>query len=136
MVILDNMKSAIVCSTLVASAFASSTALAGTRDHMGLDTDPSCGQMHIIKEAVLDEDQVTATGRKASNDKWDIELYTNSKTGYWYLIGKEKAKPDSKLVCVLAHGDEPIAKQKWAVLFDKTSAPRIATAPIPKPTAN
>lgn len=96
----------------------------------GLFKEPDCRMGYSIKGdlKMLKQDP---TGHKASNSKWDMEIYSNAQTNGWTLVGKSKAPEaaSSSKLCRLASGRQtPYEKEKWyAQDFAKPS--NIATAP-------
>ncbi len=82
----------------------------------GLYAEPVCDYEFRIKkqrETMLGE---VPTGITASSSKWEMEIYANSKTGTWTLVGKSK-DPSARLKttwCRLSSGiDTPHQQEKW-----------------------
>lgn len=134
-----SFQKAAIYSLLAVSALTSATSYASSRDPMGLDKDPVCEELDIIKETYLDEMGAKSTGRKANNGQWEMELFANSKTGAWVLLGQKKnAKPGDE-VCVLAESKKPYDQEKWYIAFFQkgpNTAPKLAAAEAPKPRVN
>lgn len=134
-----SFKKAAIYSLLAVSALTSTTSYASSRDPMGLDKDPVCEEFDLIKETYIDEIGAKSTGRKANNGQWEMELFANSKTGAWVLLGQKKnAKPGDD-VCVLAESQKPYDKEKWYLAFfqkGQNTAPKIAAAEAPKLSMN
>jgi len=84
-------------------------------DALGLRTSPICDySFRIIKSLSIMLEQ-EPTGIKASNDKWDMEVYV-SQTGNWALVGKSKdPNANSRHLCQLAKGQSttPYVQQVW-----------------------
>lgn len=83
-------------------------------DALGLRVSPICARttnaIRILGEKV-------PTGVTASSEKWELELYENSTSGGWSLIGKSKAEqaPPGGRYCTLASGDraQSYAETRW-----------------------
>ncbi len=79
------------------------------------------------------------SGIKASSDKWDMEIYTNAKTGRWKLMGISK---DPKLapadeICQLAWGGTPYTQTSWYQQIFTKPATKVATEKTqPQPRVN
>ncbi len=75
-------------------------------DTQGLRTHPICAW---TTNAVKILAKRLPTGIRASTEQWDLEVYENTETGGWTLIGKSKATqaPEGGRYCTLASGDQP-----------------------------
>lgn len=127
---------AIASTILVASVFSG----AAFAQHKG---EPEYGEDGMYKQPICDYSfritkplatmlKEVPTGLKASNDKWDMEIYANTQTGTWTLVGKSKdPAARSTQLCTLASSiDRPYNKEKWFVAYfpKPETAPKIATA--------
>ena len=76
---------------------------------------PTCDYDFRIKKSLEVFLKELPTGIKASTDKWDMEIYADSKGGSWTLVGKSKDPgARSTHVCKLARSiDVPYANEKW-----------------------
>lgn len=129
MITLNTLKKAAVHSLIAVSAFGAASAYAGSTDDQGFYKDKSCDELDVIQEGPIKSKGAVATGLKASNAAWDMELYANNKNGEWILVGKERGKKSDE-VCILASGGKtiPYVKEKWyASYFQKGSPAQVAT---------
>ena len=137
------MKTALLSTLLVASAFSGAAyAQEKERGPDGLYKEPTCDFDFSIKKALSKMSGKVPTGLKASNSKWDMEIYANAQDKSWTLVGKSKDPSATQgELCKLASSiDKPYDKEKWfAAYFTAPEAdkPRIAVAPQePKPNLN
>lgn len=102
---------------------------------------PICDLDFLMVDTMKDE-SFLPSGIKASSDKWDMEIYTNAKTGRWRLMGKSK---DPKIatadeMCYLAGGSSPYTQTAWyQKIFMPASKPATNVAidkTKPKPSIN
>ncbi len=108
---LTPLKTAFVSSLFAISALANPAHANPTEE---IREKPVCDLDFLVVNTLKDS-SFLPTGIKASSDKWDMEIYTNSKTGRWRLMGISK---DSKVaprdeVCQLAWGGTPYTETKW-----------------------
>ncbi len=140
------LKKAFISSLLTLSVL-SGAALANTdlytveRDSEGFMKEPACGFHTNIKKYLEVMSGQSPTGIKASNDKWDMEIYSNTQNNTWTLVGKSKDPSAKKFqLCYIAQGtsDQPYAQQAWyQAYFGKTDIPQTANAVVPgKPSLN
>ncbi|MNG36589.1 hypothetical protein D3C84_1236660 [compost metagenome] len=64
---------------------------------------------------MLVENSELPSGKKASNDKWDMEIYENKAAGLWSLLSRNK-NPASEYEesCILKSGyDTSYTQEKW-----------------------
>lgn len=103
---------------------------------------PTCDLDFLVIDTLKDS-SFLPTGIKASSDKWEMEIYTNSKTGRWRLMGVSKdpkiAPPDE--VCQLAWGGTPYTQTSWYQQNFVSPATKPATKVLidktqPKPSVN
>ena len=106
------LKTALVSSVFALSAFVSHA----TASTLGeLREKPICDLDFLITETLKD-DSIVPTGLKASSEKWDMEIYSNGKSGEWVLVGKSKAplaKGKNPELCQLAWGKAPYTQTSW-----------------------
>ncbi|MCY1376574.1 hypothetical protein D9M69_640750 [compost metagenome] len=85
---------------------------------------PSCAYDAVVKKSLEIQLGEVPTGIKASNAKWDMELYANPQDGSWTLVGKDKT-PEGNVnkSCRLASGagNQPYTQQKWYGLYFEKS---------------
>lgn len=94
-------------------------------DAEGFLKKPVCGFHKSIIKTLAVFSKETPTGIKASNNKWDMEIYTNTETGTWTLVGKSKDPGAKKFqLCHIALGvsSQPYTQQKWYDLYFKNNA--------------
>jgi len=141
--------SALLKTGLVASIFALGAMVAAPanaagdwdreRDANGLYKEPACDFAFRVKSALTNFSKQAPTGIKASNDKWEMEIYSNAETQSWTLVGKSKA-PDASpnKLCRLAGGPgtNPYASEKWYAMDFTANAPKVAANEAPKPRVN
>ena len=133
-----SLKTALISTVLAASAFSGAAyAQEAERGPDGMFKEPSCDYDFTIKRSLEKIGKKIPTGIKASNDKWDMEIYANPTNGAWTLVGKSKTSKTSDL-CKLASGtSSPYTQEKWFTSYFGTAAPRIAGVPQdPKPNLN
>ena len=91
------------------------------RTSEGFDKDPTCSYDFSIKRSLSKLGEKEPTGIKASNNKWDMEIYANATGKSWTLVGKSKdpsAAQDE--LCKLASSiDKPYAQEKWYAAYFK-----------------
>lgn len=89
-------------------------------DALGLRTNPICARTANATKILA---QRLPTGVTASTEQWELELYENSQTGGWTLIGKSKADraPSGGRYCSLANGDRArsYADSNWYRVYFK-----------------
>lgn len=103
------------------------------RDTNGLYKEPVCEIGYRVKSLLVNIARQQPTGIKASNDKWDMEIYNNPETNSWTLVGKSKAPEaaHSSKLCRLASGlQTPYVQEKWYAL-DFAKQPKVAVVPVP-----
>lgn len=123
------LRSALLSMTLIAGALSGAEKnkdiYAVETDDIGFLKEPVCGfHKNIIKTLAVFSKETT-TGIKASNDKWDMEIYTNAQKGTWTLVGKSKDPSTKKFqLCHIAQGtsNQAYTQQKWYQLYFKGSA--------------
>lgn len=75
---------------------------------------PLCDLNFLVTETLKDK-SFLPSGIKASSAKWNLEIFTNAKTGTWVLLGQSKdpkvALPDE--LCQLAFGIKPYTQTSW-----------------------
>lgn len=100
------------------------------RDANGLYKEPVCDFAFRVKSALTNFSKQASTGLKASNDKWEMEIYSNTETKSWTLVGKSKA-PDASTnkLCRLAGGPgtNPYSSEKWYAIDFSAKSPKVAT---------
>lgn len=90
-------------------------------DDIGFLKEPACSFHENIKKYLEILSSQTPSGIKASNDKWDMEIYSNPEENTWTLVGKSRA-PGAKnkvQLCYIAQdaANEPYTEQKWYKLY-------------------
>lgn len=124
------LKSALLSTALIAGALSGAEKnkdiYAVEIDDIGFLKEPACGFHENIKKYLEVLSGQTPSGIKASNDKWDMEIYSNPQKNTWTLVGKSRA-PGAKnkfQLCYLAQdaANEPYAGQKWYELYFKSDA--------------
>lgn len=114
------LKTAFISSLLAISALPGiSNADQRELDAEGFYKEPVCGHHALIKQSLSIMVGEEPTGIKASNAKWDMEIYLNKKDGSWTLLGKSKdGSVPSYKVCSLASSlDSPFDQQKWYTTY-------------------
>ena len=83
----------------------------------GMYRQPICDYSFRITKSLAIMLEEVATGIKASNEKWDMEIYANAKTGTWTLIGKSRdPTARSTQLCTLASSiARPYNNEVWFV---------------------
>jgi len=83
----------------------------------GMYRQPICDYSFRITKPLAIMFEEVATGIKASNEKWDMEIYANAKTGTWTLIGKSRdPTARSTQLCKLASSiARPYNNEVWFV---------------------
>lgn len=109
---------------LVGSIFALSALLAPTHSALTdeIKDNPLCDLGFLVTETLQDK-SFLPSGVKGSSAKWNLEIYTNSKTGAWVLLGQSKdpkVAPSDEL-CQLAFGIKPYTQTSWyRQIFNKS----------------
>jgi len=140
MTTLSAFKKAFVIPVILAGVFATQ-AIAADLDSDGFRNDKTCDTMEVVKNSVTKLDKQQPTGLKASNAKWDMEMYQDA-DGRWSLVGINKSPKDKyEQARVLMSGPakRPYASQPFYAKFFVPGAdkPRIAAAtPDVKPSLN
>jgi len=137
------LKTGLVASIFALGAMAAAPAHAERewereRDANGLYKEPVCDFGFRVKSALINIAKQTPTGIKASNDKWEMEIYNNPETNSWTLVGKSKA-PDASAnkLCRLASAQQsPYAIEKWYAMDFTANAPKVEPNKVPKPALN
>ncbi len=105
------LKTAFVSSIFALSALVNPAHSATTEE---IRDKPTCDLDFLVKDT-LKESSFVPSGIKASSSKWDMEIYTNLKTGRWKLMGVSKdpkiAPPDE--ICQLSWGGTPYTQTSW-----------------------
>ncbi|MEW6678627.1 MAG: tetratricopeptide repeat protein [Pseudomonadota bacterium] len=80
-------------------------------DALGLRVSPFCSANYDITLKTLKQ---LATGIKATNARWDIEIYANTENGGWTVFGKSRDKTyPGYIECVLAKGKGDYRAEAW-----------------------
>lgn len=132
---------------MISAAFALSS-LAATPAHADLEIDPATdlfkeplcrAQTNTIRALKIISGQ-EPTGIKASNDKWDMEIYQNKERGDWTLVGRSKNPeiPQFMLCQLVKHtSNVSYTTQKWYGEHFIKAGPQIAgNTNVPKPSMN
>ena len=91
------------------------------RTSEGFYKDPTCSYDFSIKRSLIKISGEEPTGIKASNSKWDMEIYANVKDRSWTLVGKSKdpSAPPNELCKLASSIDKPYAQEKWYAAYFK-----------------
>ena len=99
---------------------------------------PLCDLDFLVTETLRDK-SFLPSGIKGSSAKWNLEIYTNSKTGAWVLLGQSKdpkVAPSDEL-CQLAFGIKPYTQTSWYQKIFAKPATNVATDKTqPQPRVN
>lgn len=99
---------------------------------------PLCDLDFLVTETLRDK-SFLPSGVKGSSAKWNLEIYTNSKTGAWVLLGQSKdpkVAPSDEL-CQLAFGIKPYTQTSWYQQIFAKPATNVATDKTqPQPRVN
>ncbi len=102
--------------------------------------EPLCGARRNINRSLLTIAGQEPTGIKASNDKWDMEIYQNKARGDWTLVGQSKdPEVPAFMGCMLSKGlsNNPYTSQKWYAENFAKNKPQVAEQQaLPKPAVN
>ena len=81
----------------------------------GMYKQPLCDYSFRITKPLAIMFEEVPTGIKASSDSWDMEIFANSKTGTWTLVGKSRdPSARSTQLCKLASSIErPYTNELW-----------------------
>ncbi|MCP5272039.1 MAG: sel1 repeat family protein [Burkholderiaceae bacterium] len=80
-------------------------------DAHGLRVSPFCSATYDVTLKTLKQDP---TGGKATNSRWELEIYANAKSGSWTVLGRSSDKTYPAYVeCVLAKGTGDYRAEVW-----------------------
>lgn len=109
--------SLLASSTIAGTAIADYDILTREQSAEGLFKEPTCDYEVRIKRSLSTLLGEQPTGIKASNSKWDMELYANPTDRNWTLVGKSREPTTSsiKRLCQLARGlpSRPYMQEVW-----------------------
>lgn len=102
-------------------------------DEEGLFKEPICSTRSGILRGMTIFLQEESTGLKASNDKWDMEIYADKDNQSWSLVGKSKAPGTASYhLCKIANGVRtPYTEQPWFKKYFQSNQTIKAPAPTP-----
>ena len=93
--------------------------MASGLDHDGFRNDMTCDTLEVVTGSVVRVDKQKSTGKRASNDRWDMEIYEDD-AGDWTLMGVNKRPKDKyEQACVLMSGSarRPYRSQAFYIKF-------------------
>lgn len=96
------LRGSIIISATLLAGFVTNT-MALDLDNDGFRSDKTCDTREVVERSIW-KDKQKSTGKRASSDKWDMEIYEDDE-GRWTLMGVAK-KPKDKYeqACVLMSG--------------------------------
>ncbi len=137
---LSSLKTALISSAFALSAIMNPAHSAALTEE--IKEKPLCDLDFLVTDTLKDK-SFLPSGIKGASAKWDLEIYTNAKTGAWVLLGKSKdpkVAPSDEL-CQLAFGLKPYTQTSWYQESFQTQPTKPATKVAidktqPKPSVN